>query len=46
MYNNINCHCLPYLLSKNNIIRPELALRLKKAVGFRNIAVHEYDKIN
>ena len=28
------------------IITPELAVRLKNAVGFRNIAVHNYEAIN
>lgn len=34
------------LLAQAEVINPELALRLKKAVGFRNIAVHNYDAIN
>lgn len=34
------------VLGKNNLIPVELALRLQKAVGFRNLCVHEYDKIN
>jgi uncharacterized protein YutE (UPF0331/DUF86 family) len=33
-------------LHKHNIISAELANNLAKAVGFRNICVHEYDKIN
>ncbi|MCC5814745.1 MAG: DUF86 domain-containing protein [Leptospira sp.] len=33
-------------LSKINIISSELADRLKRAVGFRNLAVHQYDKLN
>jgi uncharacterized protein YutE (UPF0331/DUF86 family) len=33
-------------LSQNNIISPELGFRLSEAVGFRNICVHEYDKID
>ena len=34
------------LLAQYKIIEHQLAERLKKAVGFRNIAVHEYDRIN
>ncbi len=34
------------LLSQNNIISFELAEKLKKMVSFRNISVHEYQKIN
>lgn len=34
------------LLSQTGLINTELASRLKKAVGFRNIAVHNYEKIN
>jgi uncharacterized protein YutE (UPF0331/DUF86 family) len=34
------------LLAQADVISAELALRLKKAVGFRNIAVHNYDVIN
>ncbi len=33
-------------LAESGIIDEQLALKLSKAVGFRNIAVHEYDKIN
>ena len=33
-------------LAKLEVINTELAIRLKKAVGFRNIAVHNYDAIN
>ena len=33
-------------LAERKIIDKELSERLKKAVGFRNIAVHEYDRIN
>ena len=33
-------------LSSKGIISPELSARLVKAVGFRNLCVHEYDKIN
>ena len=33
-------------LSKINIITVELAERLRNAVGFRNISVHEYGKID
>ncbi|MEK6790023.1 MAG: DUF86 domain-containing protein [Pseudomonadota bacterium] len=32
-------------LAELNIISAELALRLRKAVGFRNLAVHSYDAI-
>lgn len=34
------------VLAKNGVITRELGDRLRKAVGFRNIAVHEYDKVN
>lgn len=34
------------LLAQNNIISFELAEKLKKMVSFRNISVHEYQKIN
>jgi uncharacterized protein YutE (UPF0331/DUF86 family) len=34
------------LLTRNNIIKNELAERLKKMVGFRNVSVHEYQRIN
>lgn len=34
------------VLARNQFIERPLADRLKKATGFRNIAVHEYDKIN
>lgn len=30
-------------LAETGVIDPDLALRLKKAVGFRNIAVHNYE---
>lgn len=33
-------------LSNLGILEKELALRMKKAVGFRNIAVHNYQKID
>lgn len=33
-------------LAQAGIIDNELALRMKKAVGFRNIAVHAYEAIN
>ena len=33
-------------LSEKKIIPPELAQSLKKAVGFRNLPVHAYDKID
>ncbi len=34
------------LMAIHNWISPELANRMKKAVGFRNIAVHEYEKMD
>ncbi len=34
------------ILSRANIISVELAERMKKSVGFRNLAVHNYDAIN
>lgn len=34
------------ILAHGNLIPAELASNLKKAVGFRNIAVHNYDAIN
>jgi len=34
------------VLSQAGLIEAELASRLKKAVGFRNIAVHNYEAIN
>ncbi len=34
------------LLAQEGILNKELANRLKKAVGFRNIAVHNYEAIN
>jgi uncharacterized protein YutE (UPF0331/DUF86 family) len=33
-------------LASLNLISVELAARLKKAVGFRNIAIHAYQRIN
>ena len=33
-------------LSNAGIIKKDLAERLRKAVGFRNISVHEYQRIN
>ncbi len=33
-------------LSETRIISRELAEKLRKAVGFRNISVHEYEKID
>ena len=33
-------------LAKDGFIPDSLAIRLKKAVGFRNISVHEYQKID
>lgn len=34
------------VLNKNNIISDDLTKTLKSMVGFRNIAVHDYRKIN
>ncbi len=34
------------ILEKNNIINSSLREKLKAMVGFRNIAVHDYQKIN
>ena len=34
------------ILQDSGIINAELAGRMKKAVGFRNLAVHNYDAIN
>ena len=34
------------ILAQSGVLNAELAHRLKKAVGFRNIAVHNYDAIN
>lgn len=34
------------LLAEIGVINTELAIRMKKAVGFRNIAVHNYEAIN
>ena len=34
------------LLEKNKVVSEELAKRLKAMVGFRNIAVHDYQAIN
>lgn len=34
------------LLAEHGIIGPELALRLRKMVGFRNIAIHEYQELD
>lgn len=34
------------LLGAAGIISPELAARLKKAVGFRNVAIHRYEAID
>lgn len=34
------------VLGQNAVISKELSVRLQKAVGFRNLCVHEYDKIN
>jgi uncharacterized protein YutE (UPF0331/DUF86 family) len=33
-------------LTRMRLIAPELALRMKKAVGFRNIAIHNYAAID
>lgn len=34
------------LLAQDGLLTPELALRLRKAVGFRNLAVHAYQSID
>ena len=34
------------VLMEAGIINTELAGRMKKAVGFRNLAIHQYDAIN
>lgn len=34
------------VLADMGVISPELAVRMKKAVGFRNIAVHNYEAID
>lgn len=34
------------ILEENSVISPDLSARLQKMVGFRNIAVHDYRKIN
>ena len=34
------------LLAQQGVLDQDLASRLKKSVGFRNIAVHNYDRIN
>ena len=34
------------LLERSGLIDATLALRMRKAVGFRNIATHNYDQIN
>jgi uncharacterized protein YutE (UPF0331/DUF86 family) len=34
------------LISKNKVITKDLTKRLRKMVGFRNIAVHEYETIS
>lgn len=34
------------IICKAGLIEQEMALRLKAMVGFRNIAVHDYQKIN
>ena len=34
------------LLEVQGIVEPELAERLRRMVGFRNIAIHEYQKLN
>ena len=33
-------------LARMNLIGPDVALRMKKAVGFRNIAIHNYEAID
>ena len=34
------------LLSENGLLTPELSKRLQAMVGFRNIAVHDYQSVN
>jgi uncharacterized protein YutE (UPF0331/DUF86 family) len=34
------------LLKRKRIIRPELEQKMKNMVGFRNIAVHQYQRLN
>lgn len=34
------------VLAQQGILDDTLAIRLKKAVGFRNIAIHNYERIN
>lgn len=34
------------LLVRSNRLTPDLAERMKKMVGFRNIAVHDYERLN
>jgi uncharacterized protein YutE (UPF0331/DUF86 family) len=34
------------LLEHAHLIEPQLADRLKKMVGFRNVAIHDYQKLN
>ena len=34
------------VLHMQGILQTDLLNRMKKAVGFRNLSVHEYDKIN
>lgn len=34
------------VLAQNDIISPEISVRLKAMVGFRNVAVHEYQPLN
>jgi uncharacterized protein YutE (UPF0331/DUF86 family) len=33
-------------LNKENIVSDEICIRMKKSIGYRNIAVHEYSTIN
>ena len=33
-------------LEQEDVLTPELALRMRKAVGFRNLAVHAYEDID
>jgi uncharacterized protein YutE (UPF0331/DUF86 family) len=34
------------ILEKMGVINPEISSSMKKAVGFRNVAVHGYDKLD
>lgn len=42
----IKCPADPEMLAQTGLLDAALASQLKKAVGFRNIAVHNYEAIN